>query len=338
MAGGDAAAPLAALTGATGFLGSHIADALLAAGWRVRASVRAASDTRWLRGKPVELADAPLAPAHADDPTSPDEAAALAAFTAGARCVIHCAGVVRARDAAGYRRGNTATTRRLLEASRTSGAQAFVLISSLAAGGPATPGRPRTESDPDAPITDYGRSKLEAESLLAADWPFRTCALRPPALYGPRDAAFEPLFRAARWGVTARLGNLRELSLVDGRDVAAAVVAAAGNDAAVGAFYVDDGRIYGFDDLTAAVAAAWNRRVVTLPLPQGLLEFAARLAGPDRAMTLPLLAPDRLRDTAQAAWTCDGSRLRAAVGPPPARDLRRGFRETLAWLREEGRL
>lgn len=340
MTGGGAdSAPLAALTGATGFLGSHIADALLAAGWRVRASVRPASDTRWLDGKPVELRDIPLAPAQADDPTSPADAAALAAFTAGARAVVHCAGVVRARDLAGYRRGNVATTRRLLEACRASGGvETFVLIGSLAAAGPATPGRPRTEADPCEPITDYGRSKLEAENLLDGGWPFRTATLRPPALYGPRDVAFPPLFRAARWGLTARLGNLRELSLVDGRDVAAAVPAVLKTPAARGAFFVDDGRRYRFEDLTAALAAAWNRRVRTLSLPQGLLEFAARLAGPDRALALPLLAPDRLRDTAQAAWTCDGARLRATVDLPAARDLHRGFGETLAWLRAEGRL
>ena len=338
MAAPDARAPLAALTGATGFLGSHIADALLAQGWRVRASVRPSSDLRWLRGKPVELVDAPLAPAAADDPTTPADAAALAAFCAGARSVIHCAGVVRAPDAAGYRRGNTATTRRLLEAARGAGAESFVLISSLAAGGPSTPGRPRTETDPDAPITDYGRSKQEAEALLPAAGPLRACALRPPALYGPRDAAFVPLFQAGRLGLSAQLGNLRELSLVDGRDVAAAAVALAAAPAARGVYYVDDGRTYAFADLTRALAAAWDRRIHTLSLPQGLLEFLARLAGPDRALALPLLAPDRLRDTAQAAWACDGAKLRAAVPLPPARDLRRGFRETLAWLREEGRL
>ena len=202
MSGGDTRRPLAALTGATGFLGSHIADALLADGWRVRASVRPGSDPRWLAGKHVETVETVLTPAVGRDETA--ETGTLDAFVAGADVVIHCAGVVRAPDYAGYRRGNVLSTRRLLEATARGGAaQAFVLISSLAAGGPAGPDTPRHEADPCEPITDYGRSKVEAESLLGGNWPFRTAALRPPALYGPRDSAFLPLFQAARAGPPA---------------------------------------------------------------------------------------------------------------------------------------
>ena len=70
-------------------------------------------------------------------------------------------------------------------------APAFVLISSLAAHGPAGLDRPARESDPCRPLTAYGRSKLAAEALaLAPDLPFRTAVLRPPALYGPRDRGF----------------------------------------------------------------------------------------------------------------------------------------------------
>jgi len=76
-----------ALTGATGFLGSHIADALLAGGWTVRASVRPTSSLRWLEGKPVETVTVDLA-----DPAD------CRRLLEGASGVIHCAGVVAARD------------------------------------------------------------------------------------------------------------------------------------------------------------------------------------------------------------------------------------------------
>ena len=83
-------------------------------------------------------------------------------------------------------------------AARAGTVETFVLISSLAAGGPASLDDPRDETHEDRPITGYGRSKRDAEDLLAGDWPFRTVILRPPSLYGPRDREFRPLLRAAR--------------------------------------------------------------------------------------------------------------------------------------------
>jgi len=329
--------PLAVLTGATGFLGSHIAETLLTAGWSVRASTRPTSDLTWIANLDLEHGTVPLSPARADDPTTAEDREALAAWVSGARTIIHCAGVVSAPDIEGYRRGNVATTRRLLEAAREAGGvESFVLISSLAASGPSEPGRPRLETDTPAPISAYGRAKVEAEALLNQNWPFRTCVLRPPALYGPRDRAFLPLFKAARWGVSARIGNIEELSLVDGRDAANAAVSLAGNTAAHGVYFIDDGHRYSFGDLTRAVGAVWNRSSVTIPVPQGLLEFLRRFLGFFGNSGIPLLAPDRLRDTAQRAWTCDGTRLRAELQTPQARGLHQGFAETFTWMRAEG--
>ena len=102
------------------------------------------------------------------------------------------------------------TTAALLEAAANGWADrpetaAFVLISSLAAHGPAGLDQPAVETDPCRPITAYGRSKLAAEKLVwSRDWPFRTAILRPPALYGPRDREFLPLFKLALRGWTGR--------------------------------------------------------------------------------------------------------------------------------------
>ena len=86
--------PLAVVTGASGFVGSHIVDELLARGARVRVTVRGSSSRRWLAGKPIEYADAAL-----DDPD------ALRAAVEGADWVVHSAGLIRARNAAGVGKG-----------------------------------------------------------------------------------------------------------------------------------------------------------------------------------------------------------------------------------------
>ncbi len=322
----DADRPLAVLTGGTGFLGSHVADALLAAGWRVRAAVRPASDLRWLQGKPLRT----VIPGESDEGHD--------RLLADAVAVVHCAGAVRAPDYAGYRAGNVEPTRRLLAAAaRAGGVRAFVHVSSLAACGPARDGRPRTETDAPAPVDDYGRSKLEAEALFSADLPFRWAILRPPALYGPRDRAFLPLFRWARRGWAPRaLGGLRAVSLLDGRDCAAAAVALLATGSARGVFFADDGAVHGWDGIAAALAAAVGRRVrafpVPVPLADALVRAGARLARGrlDPQATAKLTVP---------AWTCDGSRLRAVTGLPLPRDLATGFGQTrefylaAGWLR-----
>jgi len=325
---GASSGALIALTGATGFLGSHIADRLLANGYRVRASVRATSDHRWLRDKPLETVEVSLS---SSSPGS-DSSEQLDRFLADASGVIHCAGVVRAPTESGYIHGNVDTTRALLQAaSRQPSCETFLLISSLAAAGPAPPQTPLLESTPCAPITAYGRSKLAAEQLLAdPSWRLRPVILRPPALYGPRDNAFLPLFKLARAGWTVQIGHtMAGLSLVDGRDAAAAAVTLLETKSTTGPFFVDDGHIHSWANLTAALALAFRRRIRTVTIPLGLLGLLAKLVGSRRAQKLPMLHPDRMRDAAAPGWVCSGAKLRQETGFQARYDLNSGFRETL---------
>jgi nucleoside-diphosphate-sugar epimerase len=320
-----------ALTGATGFLGSHIADALLAGGWQVRASVRPTSSLRWLEGKPVQTMTLDLA-----------DAADCARLLEGTAGLIHCAGVVNARNDDGYRRGNVATTAALLAAADAEWtepvpdpAPAFILVSSLAAHGPASCARPAVETDPSAPVSAYGRSKREAERLVVtAPGLFRRAVLRPPSLYGPRDREFLPLLKLAASGWTVRPGrSLDGVSLVDGRDAAAAAVALLATPAAEGIFFVDDGaRGYTFAAMADALGQAVGRRVRLAQLPLWPLKLLSRLM-PGAS---PVLGPDRVHDLEQPGWACDGSRLAAVTGLEPARPAARGFAETIAFNREQG--
>ena len=328
----DATGPVIALTGATGFLGSHIADVLLARGYQVRASVRATSSLRWLEGKAIATVQADL--------TDP---AACRAFLDGTAGLIHCAGVVSAPSEELYQVGNVSSTGCLLEAAADAWTGAdrrptFVLISSLAAHGPADLEHPARETDPCRPITAYGRSKLAAEALLTeGDWPYRTVTLRPPALYGPRDREFLPLVKMATRGWTGILGRkMSGLSLVDGRDAAAAAVRLLESPSTSGPYFVDDGRRgYDWPALAAALGTMAGRRIRTLRVPLGLLKFASLLAGPGRAARSPILNPDRIRDLEVPGWVCDGSRLVKDTGFAPRFDAATGLADVLAFYRKE---
>jgi len=325
--------PLIALTGATGFLGSHIADALLARRFRVRASVRMTSSLRWLGGKPVETVVVDL--------TDPED---CARFLAGTDGLVHCAGVVSAPVPEIYHTANVTSTETLLAAAAGSWAgradtAAYILISSLAAHGPAGLDQPALETDVCKPITHYGHSKLAAEELLTTgEWAFRTAVLRPPSLYGPRDPEFLPLVRMAVRGWTGRLGSrMTGLSLVDGRDAADAAVALLETKSATGVYFVDDGRTgYDWSAMAEALGQMASRRIRTLRVPLGLLKSISWLAGSSRAARSAILNRDRIRDLDTVGWVCDGSHLVAATGFRAKRDAARGFTETLDFYREEG--
>jgi len=332
MSSADGSSQVVAVTGATGFLGSHVADALLAAGFGVRASVRPTSDLCWLRDKPVETIQLDL--------TDVDDCRRLLAGTCG---LIHCAGVVSAANENDYQRGNVATTEALLDAAsiswRDSADAPFILISSLAAHGPAPHSQPASESAPSHPITSYGRSKRSAERLVNdGRWSFRTVVLRPPSLYGPRDREFLPLLKLACRGWTVRVGrSLSGLSLVDGRDAAAAAVQALTVPAVRGTFFLDDGRTgYTWQELATALERATGRSIRSIQIPLAPLKLASRLLGTRLASRTLLLNPDRIRDLQASGWVCDGARFAATSGYTGFRDAGTGLSETLAFYREQG--
>jgi nucleoside-diphosphate-sugar epimerase len=141
------------ITGATGFLGSHLAELACRDGLEVRALVRRTSRVDFLRRLGLELCEGSL-----------EDAASLQRALQDCSAVVHCAGAIKARNAAEFEAVNTGGTRRLLEAAASVGTvRRFVLVSSLAAHGPSDSPLPRPVDAPGQPVSGYGRSKLAAE-------------------------------------------------------------------------------------------------------------------------------------------------------------------------------
>ena len=201
---------LVALTGGTGFVGSHIADALLAAGYRVRALVRRPESPGWLKGTGVEIVKGDVR----DPATLPD-------LVRDAAAVVHVAGKTSARSEAEYMAANAGGTKNVAAAVRERAPRShFVLVSSQAAGGPSAGGAPVKSGDTPRPVSTYGRSKLAGEEALRrAGVPFTI--LRPSGVYGPRETAIRDLFVAASKGLVPVLaGGLPRIQLVFAEDVA----------------------------------------------------------------------------------------------------------------------
>lgn len=324
--------PTALVTGATGFIGSHVAAAATAAGFDVVALVRGATDRAGRVAFPGEVRRGDLA----------DEAS-LDAAVAGVDTVFHLAGLTRARDEAAFMDANAEGVARLVRACRRSapGLRRFVYVSSLAAGGPSAAGRPVVESDPPAPVSAYGRSKLAGEVRLreeagALPW----TVVRPPIVYGPEERDVLELFRAARRGFVPCVGTGEErYSVVYGPDLAQGIVAAALAPAAAGrTYYVAERADYSQHELAAHFGAAVGRsaRVLALPRWLGRLAAAGGSALKPFLRRPPLLTLDKLPEVLAPGWSCSPAAAERDFGFVARTPLAEGARATAAWYRERG--
>jgi nucleoside-diphosphate-sugar epimerase len=270
------------VTGATGLVGSHVADRLLERGDSVRAVVRQSFRAEELRRRGVEVELADLM-------TAPD----LTALVDGVDVIVHCAGVVqmerRHRDLWAV---NVESTERLLAAGARAGLRRFVHLSSVAVYGAAP--APVGEDAPKQPRGAYGKSKWAAEEAVwryHSDHRVPAVALRPCAIYGGRDRhAWPILSRLGRmWFVPVPRGGRRLLDLVHVTDVVEAVVAAVGEPAAVGrAYNVTDGEQHSYRDIFLAYERITGRRPAIVPIPAALVKIASRIPGMRRVRALDL--------------------------------------------------
>ena len=261
--------------------------------------------------------------------------------------VVHVAGLVKAVTREELFAVNAEGTRELARAAARSQGTKFVLVSSLAAAGPSTPGRRRVETDRPAPVSTYGQSKLAAEEALRAFAPsLNASIIRPPIVYGPRDKEFLPsLFSLARTGVIAKSGlGQKHYSLIHVDDLVAMIVDVAERGARIdeagpsGVYFCSDGVDRTWEELGRGAMAALGRRGTVIPVPEvitwiaaGASSAAARLTG--RAAILSL---DKMMEIREPAWTCSSDKARRELGWASRISFVEGMRDAVKWFRERG--
>lgn len=284
----------ALITGASGFLGSHLVDACLSQGDDVRVLLRPGSDRAHLdalrQGAQVERVLGDLT-----------NAASLAAAVRGVAVVYHAA--ARVADHGSRRQfyqANVEGTRDLLAAARAAGVARFVYVSSPSV---VATGEDQVRIDesvpyPKRPLNLYCETKAQAERLvLTADAPgFTTCAIRPRGVWGPRDlrGAIAKLLAKMRAGKLPDLSGGRTLwaSLCHCDNAAAACLLAA-RAAGVGgkAYFITDGEDVDTWAFVRGLAATFGVTPPTRrPNPRALNAAAALL---DLVWRLPPLAHHR---------------------------------------------
>ncbi|MEE9455880.1 MAG: NAD-dependent epimerase/dehydratase family protein [bacterium] len=319
------------VTGANGFIGSHLVEALLSRGDDVRCLLRPTSDRRWLEGLDYEEAPGAL-----------DDEGSLARAVAGVDVVYHCAGATKARKAESLYRVNAEGTANLADAcSARPTPPSLVYVSSQAAAGPCGADGGRREADECVPVSHYGQSKLEGERALqkrAADLPF--VIIRPSAVYGPRDTDMFLFFKFINKGVEPALGwDNRYLSLCYVGDVVDALLLAGRNKRARSeVYFVAHDEVWDWRGVARAVAAALGVKTRTVRVPKVVLFGAATIA--ELASTLSgkvaTLNRERARVMLEEFWVCDISKARKELGFIPRVGFAEGAKLTTAWYREQG--
>ncbi len=325
------------VTGAGGFLGRHVAPFLREKGWAVRAMVRPNSPLPpWCRGEETVQADLL-------------DRESLERACAGVKGVVHMAALLNipleTRDEKErLRRVNLEGTALLLEACRKAGVEEFVLLSSVAAQGDPPPGEVGTEDSPERPDREYGRTKLEAERLLAkarSEWGLRTLVLRPVVVYGEGDkgnvARMMRALKKRRFFLVS--GGKARKSLVYAGNVAAALahlLPLEGRPWEGKKFLVMDPRPYSLAELSRAMARALGVPPPRLSLPAlplllagGVLEGLARPFG-----RRPLFSAHTVRKLA-SDLLYSGERLFLETGFEPPYALEEALERTARWIEEE---
>jgi len=305
------------VTGATGFLGRAIVQALVGAGHDVLRGARVAPPTAGTNEAWVGYGE-----------VGPDTRWEEA--LAGVDVVVHLAGLAHLPDetaataADTFQRVNVEGTARLAEAAARAGVRRFVLMSSALVHGQASPGRPITEADTPAPETPYARSKLESElglEQVALASPMHRVILRPPMVYGPGARGnFQRLVKLVRAGVPLPLGAATAPRTFIGIDNLADAVARAIEQPAAAnqTFLVADAETASTAGLIRLIAAALGRNVWMPHVPTAVFRGVLSATGRQRDF-------HRLFDPLEL----DTSLIRARLGWSPPVPMAEGVRRAV---------
>lgn len=319
---------VALVTGASGFIGSHLVEALVPRDWRVRCLVRRSSRLKWIPTDDVTLINGEI--------ETPGED--LERAVRNVSVVFHLAGLTSAAHNEAYSAVNVEGTRNVVEAMLRAAPEALlVFCSSLSAGGPARRGRPVNETDEPAPVSAYGRSKLAAE-VVVRDSGLEHLIVRPPAVYGPRDTDILAAFRLASFGLALRVAPAgQRLSMVHAEDLARGLVRAAEAEGR-GLYYLTDGMVHTWESVMTQIARAVGKKPRVIAVPAAIADAVSRMERMRGIMSgsKPLLTPDRALELSQPDWTCDDTLARLNIDYESSISLPDGMRMTAEWYRVQG--
>jgi nucleoside-diphosphate-sugar epimerase len=319
------------VTGGTGFIGSHLIEALLQKGVQVRCLLRKTSNLKWLKGLPIEIVLGDCS-----DHSSLKEA------VKDVERVFHLAGVTKAVHEKTYLEVNAFGTENLIHACLENNPriQKFIYLSSQAAAGPCRNGDKKRESDPCEPISAYGQSKRMGEELaLAHAHEIPLLILRPSAVYGPRERDIYTFFKLLSKRIKPCLsGKDQHISLCYVEDIVQAILLASQSQEPSGEiFFLSDGQDYRLEEIGDIFAQAMEVNAYCIRVPEWMImrmaslsEYLSKFSGRP-----PLLNKGKIEEILQRNWVCDITKAKTALGFEPHIPLEQGAKLTFEWYKKE---
>jgi dihydroflavonol-4-reductase len=312
------------ITGASGFVGSHLAEVLSRQKVRVKLLVRSTSRIPFKPTARMEL--------WYGDVTDLES---VRKAMKGVKVVYHLAGILRGSNREQFENVNVQGTENVCRAmAEVKSAKRLVCVSSLSAAGPSQLGSPITEKYPCKPVSIYGETKLKGERIaISYKNKFQVSVIRPAAVYGPRETDIFAYFKMVRQGLVLIPGDgIQEISFVHVSDVVDSILLAGQSPKAVGQIYfVSDGKSYRWEDFARVVGQVLKRSFITIRVPMGIVRMVAELGELGAKITgkPTMVNRDKIKEGMVPAWVCSNGKIRKELGFSPRYDLEKGIRDSV---------
>jgi dihydroflavonol-4-reductase len=318
------------MTGATGLVGSFLAEALLQKNHKVRCLVRKESNLRWIADLDVDCFYGSLF-----------DKESLKNGIEDCEIIIHVAGVTKARTEADYFNANFEGTRNLIDVclQNSENIKKFVNISSQTVVGPSPTIIPIDETYDPKPLTFYAKSKLAAEQyVMEQKKKIPVVNLRPSGVYGPRDTDILEFFKIVNKGIIPQLGGVdKYLSLIHVHELARGIIMAMGSAKAKGkTYFLADEQPYSWKEVSDATLRVLGKKGFRIPIPLALLKGVSVLGEGIAALTKKpaLINRQKILEIEPNFWTCSADKAFKDFGFRSEIKLENGIADTIAWYKE----
>jgi nucleoside-diphosphate-sugar epimerase len=319
------------MTGATGFVGSFLAETLIQSDHEVRCLVRKESNLRWIADLEVECYYGSLF-----------DQESLIRGMEGCDTIYHVAGVTKARTEDEYYRGNFEGTKNVIDAAFRSENKLsrFIHVSSQAAVGPSPTIIPIDESHPANPLTYYGKSKWAAEEYVQSFLgKMPVTIVRPSAVYGPRDTDILEFFRTVKFGIIPQLGGSEKyLSLIHVKDLARGIMIAGEHEKSIGeTYFITSPEPYSWQEISRITLNILQKKGFKIPVPLPLIKAVAAISEGLASLTKKpaLVNKQKVIEMEQNFWTSAPNKAQNDLNFKAEIGLENGIRETLIWYKEQ---
>lgn len=318
---------VAFVTGGTGFIGSHLVEALIKSKKysEVRCLVR--NKEKWISNLEYKKISGDLQNLHA-----------LSKGLEGADVLFHIAAIVKAPTKKEFTYANVDATENLVRIAQKKGVKNMVVLSSLAAAGPST-GVPVTEKNTMHPVSMYGTSKMEMEKRIhkLSGTECSIKIIRPPVVYGPREDQVFSFFKSFSKGICPIVGdgNNPRLSMVYVDDLVDGILKAAQKkDAGIHTYFISGEGIHSWNQIRAITGKVMGKNAIPIKIKPQLVKKTAMIIESVASLfgKYPVINREKANEMI-LEWTCSAEKASKELGFEPQISLAEGISRTIHWYK-----